>query len=222
MPAAHNDMPLTDRPWFNKLLLLSVALMWGLSFTTMKGLVSELPVFYLLALRNGIAAVVMLLVVRGNMLRQSNRGTIGLGIVLGLTCYGAYAPQTIGLSMTTPGKNAFLTACYCVMVPFFAWLFGRDKPAMRHVLSAFVCICGIGLVALDSGLPLNVGDLLSLSCGMSYALQIVALDKWGSGKDMMVATTWQMIVMTALSAATSAIVDPGYVPPVPSASDIAK
>ncbi len=221
MPNAQNTVRLTDRPWFNKLLLLSVALMWGLSFTSMKGLVSELPVFYLLAVRNGIATVAMLLVVRENMLRHSDRQTIGLGIILGLTCFGAYAPQTIGLSMTTPGKNAFLTACYCVMVPFFSWWFGRERPALRHVLAAIVCVCGIGLVALDSGLPLNTGDLLSLLCGVSYALQIVALDKWGSGKDMMVATTWQMIVMTVLSTVTSLIVDPGYVPPVPTASDIA-
>ena len=32
--------------------------------------------------------------------------------------YTAYAIQTYGLALTTPSKNAFLTAVYCVLVPF--------------------------------------------------------------------------------------------------------
>lgn len=43
--------------------------MWGLSFTTMKGLVTQMPVFYLLAARNIIASVAMLLWVRGRFVR---------------------------------------------------------------------------------------------------------------------------------------------------------
>ena len=221
MPHDTSHVRLIDRGWFNKLCILLVALIWGYSFTTMKGLVTEMPVFYLLAVRNAIAAAAMLAWVRGRFARAFDRETIALGIALGITGYGAYAPQTIGLTMTTPGKNAFLTACYCVMVPFLSWAFGRGKPGLRHVAAALICICGIGLVAVDSGLPLNLGDVLSLCCGLSYALQFVILDKYGRGRDALVATAWQFMVMSALSAATSAIFEHGYRPPVPTPDDIA-
>ncbi len=212
---------LIDRPGFNKLCILLVAMIWGYSFTVMKGLVTEMPVFYLLALRNAIATAAMLAWVRGRFLREMDRGTVALGIALGVTCYGAYAPQTIGLSMTTPGKNAFLTGCYCVMVPFLAWAFGQGRPGLRHVVAAVTCVCGIGLVAVDGGLPLKLGDALSLLCGVSYALQFVILDKWGRDRDALVATTWQFLVMALMSAATSVVVDAGYAPPPLAVGDVA-
>ena len=38
---------------------------------------------------------------------------------MGSMLLAAYAVQTFGLAETTPGKNAFLTAGYCVMVLFY-------------------------------------------------------------------------------------------------------
>ena len=221
MPNAAPSVPLVDRPWFNKVLIFFVAALWGFSFTTMKGMVTQMPVFFLLAVRNAIASITMLAWVRGRVVRSSDRATLALGLALGLTGYGAYATQTVGLTMTTPGKNSFLTGCYCVMVPFLSWLFGRGKPGVRHVLAAVMCVCGIGLVARDGGFPLNRGDVLSLACGVFYALQFVILAKWGQGKDALVATTWQFVVMCVCSAATSAVFERGYVPPAPTPGDVA-
>ena len=215
------EVRLLDRPLVNKLFILFAALMWGISFTTMKGLVNEMPVFYLLAVRNALATVAMVVWVRGRLPRERDRRTILLGLALGVTGFGAYATQTLGLSMTTPGKNAFLTACYCVMVPFLSWAFGQGKPGMRHVLAAVVCVGGIDLVASDGGLPLNQGDVLSLTCGIFYALQFVILSRWGVGVDVLVATTWQFAVMAVCAAMTSRLFEGAYVPPTPTASDIA-
>ena len=211
---------LIDRPWVNKLFILFAAAMWGISFTTMKGMVTEMPVFHLLMMRNALATLGMLVWVRGRFLSAFDRRNVSLGIALGLTGFGAYATQTIGLSMTTPGKNAFLTACYCVMVPFFAWLFGQGRPGLRHVLAAVLCVAGIGMVAADGGLPLNAGDLLSLACGVFYALQFVILAKWGQGCDVLVATTWQFVLMALLSAVVSGLAEPSYVFPMPTMQDI--
>ena len=40
------------------------------------------------------------------------------GAITGTCLFLAYLIQTLGLTMTTPGKNAFLTAIYCAIVPF--------------------------------------------------------------------------------------------------------
>ena len=211
---------LVDRPWFNKLCILLVAALLGYSFVTMKGMVTQMPVFYLLAVRNAIAAAAMGLVLRGRLRALRDRRTLLVGLGMGLTGFGAYATQTVGLTMTTPGKSAFFTGCYCVMVPFLSWLFGQGRPHVRHVVAAVVCVCGIGLVAADGGLPLNTGDVLTLIDGIFYGLQFVLMAGWGQDLDAFVVTGTEFAVMACCSGAVSAVVDAGYVPPAPTLADI--
>ena len=211
---------LVDRPWFNKLCILLVAALWGYSFVTMKGMVTQMPVFYLLAVRNAIAAAAMGLVLRGRLRALRDRRTLLVGLGMGLTGFGAYATQTVGLTMTTPGKSAFLTGCYCVMVPFLSWLFGQGRPRVRHVTAAVVCVCGIGLVAADGGLPLNRGDVLTLIDGIFYGLQFVLMAGWGQDLDAFVVTGTEFAVMACCSTVTSAVFEAGYVPPTPTPADV--
>lgn len=212
---------LIDRPWFNKLCIVFATAMWGISFVTMKGLVSEMPVFYLLAVRNTIACLALVLVLRGRLIRSSNPHTVVIGILMGLLGFGAYATQTVGLTMTTPGKNAFLTGCYCVMVPFLSWMLGQGRPGLRHMVAAVTCVCGIGLVAMDGGLPLNMGDVLSVADGVFYGLQFVLVAGWGQHDDSLTVTCWEFGVMALCSALVSLVFEPGYVPPAPTVGDVA-
>ena len=58
----------------------------------------------------------------------------------------AYYTQTVGITDTTPGKNAFLTAVYCVLVPFLFWAVDKARPDKFNIIAAVLCIAGIGLV----------------------------------------------------------------------------
>ena len=122
MDTTAHATPLLDRPGFNKLLILIAAATWGLSFVVMKDLVDKLPVFYLLSVRYALASVIMVLASR-RKLAQALRSTrtIKLGLLMGVLNFAAYSVQTMGLTLTTPGKNSFFTGCYCVMVPFAVW-----------------------------------------------------------------------------------------------------
>ena len=64
---------------------------------------------------------------------------------LGAALFTAYTLQTFGLEYTTPGKNAFLTATYCVIVPFMWWFFTKKRPDRYNIAAALVCICGMAL-----------------------------------------------------------------------------
>ena len=94
--------------------------------------------------------------------------------------------QTFGLKYTTPGKNAFLTTTYCVLVPFLSWAIYKKKPQLSHVVAGILCISGIGFVSLsgsDGGI--NIGDVLTLICGIFYALQIIIMDRYLTEGDAM-------------------------------------
>ena len=115
----------------------------------------------------------------------------------------AYAFQTFGLDRTTSGKNAFLTAVYCVIVPFLYWLITGRRPDKWNILAAFICIAGIGMVALTtkgSGvLAVNLGDMLTLAGGFFFATHIVAVNKFAEGRDIFLITVLQFAVFAAWS-----------------------
>lgn len=161
--------------------LFGTALLWGTSFVILKNTLDSIGVLWVLAIRFTLAALLLGAFAGKRLLRLDPRQLRG-GVLLGVTLAAAYILQTYGLKLTTPGKNAFLTAVYCVMVPFLAWGIYRRKPGLQHVLAAILCLAGIGFVSLSGGeTGVNPGDLLTLACGLFYALQIVIVEQYGGG-----------------------------------------
>lgn len=168
-----------------KLALLGTALIWGTSFVVLKNTLDSMGTLWLLTIRFAVSAV-LLLAIAGKRVRTASKRCVKGGAILGLCLAVAYLFQTYGLVYTTPGKNAFLTATYCVLTPFLAWLIYKRRPGISNLLAAFLCISGIFLVSLSSGLgSVNKGDMLTLVCGLFYALQIIVLEQYrGSGDAM--------------------------------------
>lgn len=155
-----------------RLALLGATLIWGSSFVILKTTLDTVPVLWLLAPRFTGAAIVMALIGL-RQLRSIDRQCLKYGVGLGITLYLAYVFQTFGLQYTTPGKNAFLTATYCVIVPFLRWLLYKNRPEWRNIAAALICIVGMGLVSLTGGFTVGAGDALTMCCGLFYALQII-------------------------------------------------
>ncbi|MBQ3093774.1 MAG: DMT family transporter [Clostridia bacterium] len=173
-----------------KLALLAAALIWGGSFVGMKSLTEVLPTQYLIAVRFSLATVVMALALIPR-LKKLNLSYLWRGGVIGLCLFGAYSFQTYGLMDTTPGKNAFLTAIYCVLVPFLYWAVDQKRPDGYNIVAAFMTVGGIGLVSLDSALTMGRGDALTLVGGVFFAVHMVAITKLGKDHDPLLITMLQ-------------------------------
>ena len=164
------------------LALLCCTLIWGTSFVILKSTLDSVPTLWVLAIRFTGAALLMALFARGK-LRQLDRGYWIGGVVMGLCLALAYILQTFGLVYTTPGKNAFLTDTYCVLVPFLWWLFKKVPPDRYNLAAALICIVGIGFVSLTEKLTMGLGDTLTLCCGLFYALHIIATSNYVEGRE---------------------------------------
>lgn len=173
-----------------KPMLFSAAIIWGTSFFIMKNALDSLPVFALLALRF-TAGAILLGVVCIKKWKDFTLDYLWRGAIVGGFLFLAYTVQTFGLSFTTPSKNAFLTAVYCVLVPFFTWAVVRRRPDRFNILAAVLCVVGVGLVSLNEELSINLGDLLTLLCAVFYASHIVAVEKLSPGKDIYLITIFQ-------------------------------
>lgn len=173
-----------------KPMLFSAALIWGTSFFIMKNALDSLPVYALLAIRF-TAGAVLLSIVCAKKWKGFTADYLWRGAVVGGFLFTAYTVQTFGLSFTTPSKNAFLTAVYCVLVPFFTWMVVHRRPDRYNIAAAVLCVAGVGLVSLNEVLTINIGDLLTLLCAVFYAAHIVAVEKLSPGKDIYLITIFQ-------------------------------
>ncbi|MCI8594557.1 MAG: DMT family transporter [Oscillospiraceae bacterium] len=175
----------------SQLLIVVATLIWGSTFFILKDTLEDVSVFFMLAFRFTLATAILALVFFKRWKGIWKKGYFAAGGVMGTLMFLAYTIQNYGLMETTPGKNAFFTAVYCVMVPFLYWIIARIRPNRFHVLAAVLCLGGIGLVSWDGGFSLGRGDALTLLGGLMYALHIVAVAYFSKGKDIFILTVLQ-------------------------------
>lgn len=170
--------------------LLVTTLIWGTSFVILKSTLNSITPLWVLVLRFSGAAVLMLLLSIPK-LRKLDKSYIKCGALMGLFLALAYTVQTYGLYYTTPGKNAFLTATYCILVPFLYWLIYGSKPNKYNISAAVICFVGMGFVCVRSDLSVNVGDILTVCCGLFYGLHIIVTAKSVEGRYPLLLTMLQ-------------------------------
>lgn len=195
--------------FIGQLLLFLATIAWGTSFFILKETIAEVPAFFVISIRFLFAGIVLALIFF-KRLKNIDKNTFLAGIVLGMWVALAYMTQTIGLMHTTPGRNAFITSSYCVMCPFLIWVLFKKKPKAYNVISAVLCLVGIGFISFsnDGGTSGNffLGDGLTLVSAVFFALQIIFNDKYQKlGRNTLFLLIVQFITVGVLFAVASLI-----------------
>lgn len=179
--------------WIYKLLLVVATILWGLSFVVMKDTVDVIGPASLIGVRFFACGIILGVVFMRRMRAHFNRDHVIKGLIIGVVLFLAFWIQTIGLAHTTPGKNAFLTATYCVIVPFAWWALSRRRPTIFNVIAAVMCVAGVGLVSNLGSLSMGYGDAMTLLCAFVFAIHIVLVAKFSDGCDIYVLTVYQFL-----------------------------
>jgi len=156
----------------------------------MKNTVDVFTPYILLGFRFTIACILLSLIF-WKKIKEINFNYLWKGSIIGLFLFLGYSTQTIGITATTPGKNAFLTSIYCVIVPFLFWIVNKSRPDIYNFAAAIVCIAGIGMVSLTGDFTIGYGDAFTLIGGLFYAAHMVAVAKLSKGKDPIIITILQ-------------------------------
>lgn len=180
-----------------RLALICTTLIWGTSFVILKSTLDNITPLWVLALRfSGAVAVIFLAALPS--LKKLDRQYIKGGVLMGTFLATAYTVQTYGLVFTTPGKNAFLTATYCILVPFLYWGIYKRKPDKYNISSAIIGLVGMGFVCLQNDLSVNIGDMLTIFCGLFYGLHIIVTARYVEDRDPLLLTLIQFAVAALL------------------------
>lgn len=187
--------------------LFLVAIVWGGGFVAVKDALNTIAPFYIVAIRF-IIATLLLCIVFWKKIKIITKKDIKAGFIVGIFLFGGFATQTVGLQYTTPGKQAFLTATYVVIVPFLSWVINKKRPDGYSIIAAFITLIGIGMLSLENSLNIGLGDSLTLLCAVLFAAQIVAISFFTSDIDPVILTVIQLAVCALFSTAVAVIFEP--------------
>ncbi|WP_232334595.1 DMT family transporter [Bifidobacterium adolescentis] len=171
-----------------RVMMLVNAAVWGSGYTMLKHVQENMPTQWMMFFRMASAVLLMAIVFFPRLRRIRLRRYIVPGLILALTYWLGFIFQLKGLETTSPGRNSFFTDTYCVMVPFVVWAFTRKRPSWQHLVAAFVCAFGIGLVSLSGGggaelMHMSFGDAMTIIGAFFFALNLVLVGFIGKDFD---------------------------------------
>ena len=180
--------------WAYKVAIVVATIIWGYSFVSMKGVVAVLPPAWLLGFRFLFAGIVLTAILWKRVRRAFSGKMVLAGAVLGLADFLAFWTQTVGLEHTTPGINAFLTATYCVIVPFLWWIIAHRRPTVFNIGAAVLALVGIWLVSVQSGgMTMGFGEVMTLVCAVMFAVHMGLVSKFSRFHDVLALTAVQFV-----------------------------
>ena len=192
-------------PW----ALLTVAMAWGWSFVIMKDAIERQSVNNFLFTRFIVAVVVMVLI-RPRVLQLLNRELLIRAGAAGFFLGSGYIFQTLGLERTGAAITGFVTGLYIVLTPIFAAIILRQRVDRFTWMCIAIATVGLGLLSIR-GFSVGLGELLTFISAIFFALHIIALSKWSSGRDAYAMTVVQLAMCALLSGVAS--IPSGYSPP---------
>ena len=180
------------------LALILLTLLWGTSFPTTKIAMEHAGVFSFLAVRFILAAVMLYPFVRKG-LWQNMRELRKAGFILGFWMFIGFALQTGGMKFTSASMSGFLTGTLVVMVPFLAVPFLKAKLELRHILAAFAAFGGIFMLTRPDITHINLGDIMTLGCAFSFAMQMIYVQKYSTRENSLVIAFYQVAAVGVLA-----------------------
>ena len=196
-------------------ILLSAAMIWGVAFVAQNHLSDSVAPFTVNAVRSLIASAALVPAalltrrMRGLKLCESRpddrKKLLKAGVICGTMLCISVNLQQFGIALYPAGApveahSGFLTALYILFVPLFG-LFYHKKPGRFVLIAAVIAAVGLYFLCFSGGIGgLYLADLIILLCGMSFAVQILAIDHYIGSVDPVKLSALQFFLCGVLSA----------------------
>ena len=188
------------------LLLLTVAIAWGVTFLMVQEAIESTPVYAFLFFRFTLASILMFFIAY-KFLKETNIQTVLYGVILGLFLFFAFATQTFGLAYTKSSIVAFITGLNVICVPFLAYFIFKDKVRKNVFIASLIAVFGLYLLTMSGKLTLGTGEFLTLICAFLFALQIIFTGKFSKQVNVYLLVLYQLITVSVLSLGFSLVLD---------------
>ncbi len=194
------------------ILLISAAMIWGLSFVAQKQGMEYVEGFTFNGIRSLIGGIVLLPVIffrsRKNPVKlspvekkQTRKDNIkGILIVGTMLCIGSNLQQ-FAFDYIEPGKVGFITALYMLLVPLISFIAYKKKQPVTTWIGVILGVGGLYMICMGgaSSFSLGKGEILAMLCSIAFALHIIVIDKYAPKIDTIVLSCGQYLVTGVVS-----------------------
>ncbi len=194
-------------------MLISAAMIWGLSFVFQKESTDVIGTFTFNAARSLVGSVNLIPVLLFTNRQKKKQRSISdrpekfltkkeiksIVIVGTCLCIAINFQQQAFLYIET-GKIGFITALYMIFVPVFG-LFLKKKPPMTIWISVLLGLCGMYLLTVGGKTDFNPGkgELYALTGAVFFALHIISISVFGAEIDSVKLSCGQFFVSGIIS-----------------------
>ena len=194
------------------ILLVSAAMIWGLSFVAQKQGMEFVEGFTFNGIRSLIGGIVLLPIILFRSLNNPvklppaekkaslKENLKGILIVGGMLCIGSNLQQ-FAFGYIEPGKVGFITALYMLLVPLISFILYKKKQPFTTWIGVILGVGGLYMICMggSSSFSLGKGELLALLCSIAFALHIIVIDKYAATIDCIVLSCGQYMVTGVIS-----------------------
>jgi len=178
--------------------LLATTVIWGSTFVMAKDLLAIWPPLSYVTVRFGLAAAVLIALFPA-LTAKARRREWRSGATLGVLMGAGFALQAIGLAYTTPTKSAFITGLTTPLVLFASLAILKVRPNLENGIGvALASIGGLLILAPESGVGVNVGDILTVVATVFFAVHITLLSAYATVNDVRQLTVRQILTAAIL------------------------
>ncbi|MEH7123661.1 DMT family transporter [Bacillus sp. JJ1773] len=153
-------------------ILATVSMAWGTSYIFMKISVDSISAFSIIALRFGIAFIVMMAIFYKKVILANTKVLTYSAIVGALLC-GIFVALLYGMKSTTASSAGFLTSTTVILVPILQTFITRNLPQKKIVYGVMIVSIGLALVTIEDGFTFALGSLYCLIAAFLYAVHII-------------------------------------------------
>ena len=99
-------------------------------------------------------------------------------LILSVLLFMVFITMTIGVKYTTATNASFLISLSVIFIPFFSWVFNKEKPKKSIFLVLIIALIGIMLLTLDKNLEFHIGDILCLICSLLFSFHVLITERF--------------------------------------------
>ena len=200
-------------------LLLTAALIWGVTFVAQKFATEHMGPLLFTGIRFSIGAAILLPIALPRFRRiasgRARRSALLGGCLAGCAMALGSTLQQVGMHSTSVSNAGFITGLYVIIVPMLG-LFVGQRVRWNVWIGAILAVAGLFYLSLydpsgsATGISINEGDVWVLACALAWSFHVQIIGWAAPDIDPFVISVVQFAVTGATALLASQIIAHGW------------
>ena len=157
--------------------MVIATIFFGMTYVLTKICLNYSTELHIISFRFLIAFVISLIFLQRKIFPIKIREIL-YSLVLSVLLFMVFITMTIGVKYTTATNASFLISLSVIFIPFFSWIFNKEKPKKSIFILLIIALMGIMLLTLDKNLEFHIGDILCLICSLLFSFHVLITERF--------------------------------------------